>query len=316
MEEWLWNSETLLFFLFPNTSIYFKPWVEIGICHYVKKKKKIFFFFPADSYPLCHQSGRKNGNGMPEKPASCEGNGSRSAAFGWSWEIFSLGMLNIKPSLQMESMEYSGFQQSLSKREFGNVLWSVYLMVIFSEYDGKPNPREPLEFWGLASPRCPHVLQIIFADFCPVTLWWPRAVLRRQNCDSLFSLGPIYWDILEITRQCLCFMGCSSRRWFGAFLQQMTLFFQRSVNLFNQTQWAVPSGQCGSLCPNFGIPCRNLDEIYALQKSLKTVALFIFILLQGQHFSNQEMTQRSPGLYKYRIFLFFWLIDTVQFLTT
>lgn len=197
----LWDTS---FFLFPNTSIYFKPWVEIGICHYVKKKKKIFFFFPADSYPLCHQSGRKNGNGMPEKPASCEGNGSRSAAFGWSWEIFSLGMLNIKPSLQMESMEYSGFQQSLSKREFGNVLWSVYLMVIFSEYDGKPNPREPLEFWGLASPRCPHVLQIIFADFCPVTLWWPRAVLRRQNCDSLFSLGPIYWDILEITRHSVC----------------------------------------------------------------------------------------------------------------
>lgn len=217
----------------------------------------------------------------------------------------------------MESMEYSGFQQSLSKREFGNVLWSVYLIVIFSEHDGKPNPREPLEFWGLASPRCPHVLQIIFADFCPVTLWWPRAVLRRQNCDSLFSLGPIYWDILEITRHSVCVSwAVLAAGGLVHFSSKWPFFFQRSVNLFNQTQWAVPSEQCGSLCPNFGIPCRNLDEIYALQKSLKTVALFIFILLQGQHFSNQEMTQRSPGLYKYRIFLFFWLIDTVQFLTT
>lgn len=60
--------------------------------------------------------------------------------------FFSLGMLNIKPSLQMDSMEYSGFQQSLFKREFSNILESIYLMVIFSEYDGKPNPREPLEF--------------------------------------------------------------------------------------------------------------------------------------------------------------------------
>jgi len=52
------------------------------------------------------------------------------------------------------------------------------------------------------------------------------------------------------------------------------------------------------------------------KKPLKTITLFIYNLLQGQHFSGQEMTQSSPGLYKYRIFLFFWLIDTVQFLTT
>lgn len=83
-------------------------------------------------------------------------------------------------------------------------------------------------------------------------------------------------------------------------------FFSELYESFKQTQWAVPSEQCGSLRPNFGTPCRNLDEIYALQKkSLKTVALFIFILLQGQGFSNQEMTQRSPGLYKYRIFFIF-----------
>lgn len=207
--------------------------------------------------------------------------------------------------------------QSLFKRVFSNVLGCIYLMVFFLEYYGKPNPIQPLEFWGWTSPRCPHVLQIIFTDFCTDTLWWPWAVLRKQNCDSLFSLSPIHWDILEVTRHNVCVpQSVLGRGWFGAFLQQIAHFFSEVCESFKQTQWAVPSEQCGSLCPNFGTPFRNLDGIYALQKSLKTVAWFIFILLQGQCFSNQEMTQRSPELYKYRIFLFFWLIVTVQFLTT
>lgn len=122
---------------------------------------------------------------------------------------------------------------------------------------------------------------------------------------SLLSQPQLLRYLSRNQTQCLCSTGCSWLRLLWCISPANCPFFIEVCDSLKQMQWAAPSEQCGSLCPNFGTPCRNLDEIYALQKSLKTVALFIFILLQGQRFSNQEMTQRSPGLYKYRIFFIF-----------
>lgn len=57
-----------------------------------------------------------------------EENGSRSAALGWSWEIFSFGILNVKPSLQKESMKYSVFQQCrVYSKENSITYWEVFI---------------------------------------------------------------------------------------------------------------------------------------------------------------------------------------------
>lgn len=67
------------------------------------KKNLIFFLLVV----TCCATKVERGMGLvfQKKQPAGEESGSRSAALGWSWEIFSLGILNVKPSLELESME-------------------------------------------------------------------------------------------------------------------------------------------------------------------------------------------------------------------
>lgn len=139
-------------------------------------------------------------------------------------------------------------------------------------------------------------------------LWWPCAVLRRQNCDSLSSLSSFYWDISEVTRHKVCVpWAVPGSSWFGAFLQQNAHFSQRSVNLLSKCSGQFPLSRESveatalTLEPRVEIwmrsmPCKNLSKL------LHYLFLFCF---KDNAFQTKRWHKGALGCINIESFYFF-----------